>query len=92
MQGRGLGLTEEVRVRSPIHFHPTLDLCAFVYPAQGEEDGEGEKAILAGTDPLPCRGVQGADDGGSLKEEEVSLCWSFWSKHNAPVLVAGPKE
>lgn len=76
VQGGGLGFTKKLRVRSLLHFHPTLDLCAFAYPDQGveDDDGEGADAIMRGTDAVACRDVEGFDDGGPLKEGEVS----FW--------------
>jgi hypothetical protein len=57
-------------VRSPLHFHPTLDLCAFSFMGtEGEEEEEGGGGlILEGTDPLASRDVVG---GEPLVEAEV---------------------
>ncbi len=59
-------------MRLPLHFHPTLDLCAFVYAGEDGEEEEDRDAILRGTDPLACRDVVA---GEPLEEGEVSGVW-----------------
>ena len=54
-------------MRAPLHFHPTLDLCAFAYT-----EDEGDDAIIGGTDPLQCRDV--ASQMEALQEGEVRTC------------------
>lgn len=80
-QDGALGLSKERRVRSPLHFHPSLDLCAFAYTDEDEQDEEN--GILGATQPLVGRDVDGVRE--PLEEGEVSLGLYEMEIHHHPL-------